>query len=71
MSESEEPYFFTRPPWFFLPLGGLFFLFQGISAKAVVTILSMKIDLCCAATKKNPERFNARGVVSHASTRFF
>jgi hypothetical protein len=26
--------------------------------------LSMKIELCYAATKKNPERFNARGFVS-------
>jgi hypothetical protein len=45
-------------------LGGVFFLFHSISAKGVVTILSMKIDLCCAAIKKNPERLNARGLVS-------
>lgn len=45
----------------------IFFLFDGLSAKAVVNSqknLMMKIELCCAATKKNPERFNARGFVS-------
>ena len=42
-------------------------MFDGLSAKAVVNSqknLMMKIELCCAATKKSPERFNARGFVS-------